>query len=200
MCSVILFLVNSLDYLYFSRLLLSKKKPLLQFLIMLGHRQKHVEVEAISITSQHYKITSPPSHSREFSMLHSKCNRLFLLFHWSWEAKKEVVKTYCVIISSEYVSLFPFQNSDRRYPCTYPNCGAIFKYYDGYRHHMKRHQGIYLYQCPYCQKGLSSTNATKHHLKSQHTGQFGYHCIKCQLEFGNIHQLKTHLELNNCSR
>ena len=63
---------------------------------------------------------------------------------------------------------------------------------------MKRHQGIYLYECPYCKKGISSTHGMKTHLKTNHTGQWGFSCLKCGAEFTNVRQLKVHLDQNNC--
>ena len=85
------------------------------------------------------------------------------------------------------------------FPCTFPGCGAVFNHKSNRHHHMKRHQGIYAYQCPYCNKGLSATNDIKHHLKSHHTGLWGFHCIRCGTEFKNVHKLKAHLAENNCS-
>ena len=63
---------------------------------------------------------------------------------------------------------------------------------------MKRHLGIYLYHCPYCNKGLSGTTNVKEHLKAQHTGLLGFHCIKCGQDCKTFKALKMHLESCEC--
>ena len=84
------------------------------------------------------------------------------------------------------------------YKCTHPGCAATFITRSGYLMHIKRHSGVYFYNCPYCQKGMSSTNVVKKHLKAAHTGKLGYHCNRCQEEFLNVHILKSHLQQNVC--
>ena len=85
------------------------------------------------------------------------------------------------------------------YLCTHENCGKVIKTQLGFKRHLERHQGIYQYYCPYCRKGLSSTNDIKEHLHKQHTGILGYSCIKCRQEFQTVHVLKDHLDQNDCS-
>ena len=86
----------------------------------------------------------------------------------------------------------------RAYHCTFGGCGACLSTRRGFQMHMKRHLGIYQYQCPYCNKGLSATNDIKYHLRSEHTGMFGIHCNLCRQEFDNVRLLKAHLEANVC--
>ena len=81
------------------------------------------------------------------------------------------------------------------FPCSYPGCGIILKSKHTYQQHVKRHMGIYQFQCPYCNKGINRTNDMKEHLKKYHTGIRGFHCIKCQQEFTSVHQLKDHLAI-----
>ena len=83
--------------------------------------------------------------------------------------------------------------------CTLPGCGAILKYKSNYTKHMKKHQGIHPYHCPYCNKGLSATNRTKEHLMKKHTGLWGFHCNKCSEDFKTLNLLKMHLQQNSCS-
>ena len=84
------------------------------------------------------------------------------------------------------------------YECQFPGCGAVLKHLTNFRLHMRRHQGIYQYQCPYCKKGLSATNDIKQHLKTHHTGQWGFHCVNCRHDFDKVHDLKSHLAQNDC--
>ena len=86
-----------------------------------------------------------------------------------------------------------------RFHCSHPGCNAMLKTKWSYQQHMKRHSGIYIYQCPYCEKGLNATKDIKHHLKSYHTGLWGFHCNKCQQDMNNVHHLKSHLQENSCS-
>ena len=100
------------------------------------------------------------------------------------------------------IVLFTFQvlsSGCALFPCTQPGCGAVLKTKWSHSQHMKRHLGIYLYHCPYCNKGLSGTTNVKEHLKAQHTGLLGFHCVKCQQEFKSVHELRDHLEQQNCS-
>ena len=83
------------------------------------------------------------------------------------------------------------------FPCTYPGCNAKLKYKRGLDEHMKRHEGIYRYVCPYCDKGLGGTSNAKLHIQ-HHTGLYGYHCNKCQLEFPKVKLLKAHLDQKSC--
>ena len=85
------------------------------------------------------------------------------------------------------------------YPCTYAGCGAKFRSKSGLYMHNKRHFGLYMYYCPYCNKGIQSTERVKDHLKKQHTGLYGYHCNKCRQELQDVHLLKKHIEENVCS-
>ena len=80
------------------------------------------------------------------------------------------------------------------YSCTHPGCLARLNNRRAHQLHMRRHQGIYTYTCPYCNKGLDSTTGIKYHLKTHHTGILGYHCNKCRREFQNVHDLKLHLD------
>ena len=98
-------------------------------------------------------------------------------------------------ISSSCGSALP---SSAVYFCSHTGCSATFTTQQGHSRHMKRHSGVYTYQCPYCNKGFSSTNGIKYHLRSKHTGLVGLHCNKCRQEFESVHQLKEHLEANNC--
>ena len=84
------------------------------------------------------------------------------------------------------------------YHCNHPGCEATFRTQLGFKRHQMRHDGIYQYHCPYCNKGLHATKNIKDHLCSQHTGLFGFHCNKCRKEFETVHLLKTHLEQTNC--
>ena len=59
--------------------------------------------------------------------------------------------------------------------------------------------GIYQYQCPYCNKGINTTNGTKTHIKKYHTGIKGFHCNRCRQEFDSVHQLKVHLAICTAS-
>ena len=85
------------------------------------------------------------------------------------------------------------------FPCTYPGCGAILKFKNNYNLHMRKHQGIYPYHCPYCNKGLGATQLVKRHLMTSHTGLLGFHCITCKQEFQNVLQLTLHLQQNSCT-
>ena len=91
-----------------------------------------------------------------------------------------------------------FQTSTSGFRCTHPGCRSTFSSRSGFQMHMKRHSGVYLYNCPYCNKGFSATKNIKEHFRMSHTGLFGFHCMRCRQEFQNMQQLKTHLELNNC--
>lgn len=82
--------------------------------------------------------------------------------------------------------------------CTFPGCPAVFTSRSGFKRHILRHQGIYPYHCPYCDKGLSCTNDIKKHLKSVHTGQYGFHCVSCLQQLDSVHALKAHIE--TCKR
>ena len=84
------------------------------------------------------------------------------------------------------------------YVCSHPGCGAKSNKKWNHLQHMKRHLGIYQYQCPYCNKGLSATRDIKRHLKNMHTGLFGFHCVTCRQEFETIHLLKAHVEKLDC--
>ena len=84
-------------------------------------------------------------------------------------------------------------------PCGHPGCSAVLTSRWSYTQHMKRHSGIFQYQCPYCDKGFSCTNGIKYHCKSDHTGLFGFHCNKCGQEFDKVKVLKCHLAQNMCS-
>ena len=94
-----------------------------------------------------------------------------------------------------YLSL---QASGFPYVCSHVTCGATFKSKSGYQQHMKRHLGIFKYHCPYCQKGLGSSEYVKEHLRIHHTGLHGYHCNKCRQEFPNVSKLRIHLDQNQC--
>ena len=91
------------------------------------------------------------------------------------------------------------QTEEGSFACTYPGCGAVFRHRTGCYTHMRRHRGIYLYHCPYCNKGLSATRDIKYHLRKYHTGLLGYHCVTCKQEFKNVKMLKLHLEQKKCS-
>ena len=65
---------------------------------------------------------------------------------------------------------------------------------------MKRHKGVYLYYCPYCNKGINSTTDTKEHIRVHHTGLNGYHCRKCGKEFQHLSDLKSHIDADSCDK
>ena len=82
--------------------------------------------------------------------------------------------------------------------CPHPGCNATFTSDSGYKRHLNRHAGLHQYNCPYCNKGLSSTKDVKKHLRSTHTKLFGFHCINCSQEFVSVHHLKQHLDSMEC--
>ena len=84
------------------------------------------------------------------------------------------------------------------YACSHPGCGAIIKSKSDFSWHVKRHLGIFKYNCPYCSKGVSNTGMLKEHLKTHHTGLLGYHCITCKQEMRSVHELKAHLQQESC--
>ena len=92
----------------------------------------------------------------------------------------------------------PRQKLDKTLLCTYAGCDARFSSTRGLTIHEKKHQGIYQYRCPYCDKGLYCTNDVKTHLKSSHTAKFGFHCLHCPQEFTSVHLLKQHLHSKQC--
>ena len=93
-----------------------------------------------------------------------------------------------------------FQTFSVHFDCTHPGCGATFRSKSGYQRHLKRHMGIYQYQCPYCDKGINTPHDIKTHLQHHHTGMLGFHCVHCKGEFETIHLLKTHLQKNTCQQ
>ena len=66
-----------------------------------------------------------------------------------------------------YCNILMFQ----MYACTYTGCQAIFKSKSGLYMHHNRHLGKYMYNCPYCDKGIHSTDMLKGHLKKYHTAR-----------------------------
>ena len=111
-----------------------------------------------------------------------------------------IILQFCLWILYFIVFYFMFQisSSSTFYPCTHVGCSAVLKTVWSYQQHMRRHAGIYQYNCPYCNKGLNSTTHVKEHLKSQHTGLLGFHCIRCRQEFKHLQLLKTHLMESHC--
>ena len=103
------------------------------------------------------------------------------------------------IVFPVLILISSFQMSGTTFICSHIGCGTTFKSKSGYQQHMKRHLGIYKYHCPYCNKGLDSSNNVKEHLRIHHTGIHGYHCTKCKLQCDNVHALKDHLEQNKCT-
>ena len=85
------------------------------------------------------------------------------------------------------------------YRCTFPGCNTTVKTRQGFLYHVQRHQGIYPYRCPYCNKGMNGTSHVKEHITKHHTGLVGYHCNKCRQDFRSVRDLKIHLDENSCS-
>ena len=115
------------------------------------------------------------------------------------QSKIVIFKAISILYELHFTLYIHFQNSCGPYICSYPGCGAAIKRRSHFNWHMKKHLGIYPYNCPYCDKGVNNTGMLKEHLKTHHTGINGYHCIKCKLEFPNVHQLRAHLQNNICT-
>ena len=88
--------------------------------------------------------------------------------------------------------------SGKLFECPNSDCAVSFTTKQGFQRHMKKHQGIYAYYCPYCRKGINNTAMLKIHLRVHHTGLNGYHCNRCEQEFKSVHLLTAHLADNDC--
>ena len=85
------------------------------------------------------------------------------------------------------------------YVCDQPGCTASFKSVRAYQIHMKRHLGLFQYQCPYCDRSFSSGLNIKEHLRDKHTGIHGFYCVHCKVEMQNLYWLKEHLKHSSCA-
>ncbi len=63
------------------------------------------------------------------------------------------------------------------------------------KEHIKLHQGIYRYHCPYCGKGFSATWSLRGHMAT-HTGVREFKCDLCGKEFFYKQHLNSHLKLH----
>lgn len=73
-----------------------------------------------------------------------------------------------------------------------PLCRKLLTTANGYRDHMRNHEGVFRYCCKYCHRGFNATKNYLEHLAS-HTGVSYFRCRGCNVCFRSRYLLQRHI-------
>ena len=89
------------------------------------------------------------------------------------------------------------RGAERRYVCSYPNCGSAYTSSTHLNVHIFKHIGISVYKCtnPECSDNpyFSGSTALQRHIQTQHTHEEPYRCALCDRRFGRQDNYKRHM-------
>ena len=89
------------------------------------------------------------------------------------------------------------EDVEKRYMCSYPNCGYTSYLLGNLKTHIFRHIHISTYKCPYpeCADNpyFCHSSALKIHVRSYHEKEKPYHCTLCDKRFGLLFSYKRHM-------
>ena len=85
---------------------------------------------------------------------------------------------------------------EKRFVCSYPNCGLAFAKISNLKTHIFIHTGISKYQCSYpeCSDApyFRSSSVLRRHVLLYHKKEKPYHCTLCNKRFGRFYCYKRH--------
>ena len=85
---------------------------------------------------------------------------------------------------------------EKRFVCSYPNCGLAFAKINNLKTHIFIHTGISKYQCSYpeCSDApyFRSSSVLRRHVLLYHKKEKPYHCTLCNKRFGRFYCYKRH--------
>ena len=85
---------------------------------------------------------------------------------------------------------------EKRFVCSYPNCGLAFAKISNLKTHIFIHTGISKYQCSYpeCSDApyFRSSSVLRQHVLLYHKKEKPYHCTLCNKRFGRFYCYKRH--------
>ena len=88
---------------------------------------------------------------------------------------------------------------EKRFMCSYPDCGWPFSTRGNIREHIFEHIHISMYKCPYpeCADNpyFRSSSALTRHVQSYHKKEQPHHCTLCDKRFGRSDSFKRHMRL-----
>ena len=88
---------------------------------------------------------------------------------------------------------------EKRYMCSYPNCGYTFVHLCHLKTHIFRHTHISTYKCTYpgCSDSKYFRNITdlQRHVRKNHTYEEPYSCELCIMRFGRSDSYKRHMRI-----
>ena len=86
---------------------------------------------------------------------------------------------------------------EKRFVCSYPNCGLAFAKISNLKTHIFIHTGISKYQCSYpeCSDApyFRSSSDLRRHVLLYHKKEKPYHCTLCDKRFGRFYCYKRHI-------
>ena len=86
---------------------------------------------------------------------------------------------------------------EKRFVCSYPNCGLAFAKINNLKTHIFIHTGISKYQCSYpeCSDApyFRSSTDLRRHVLLYHKKEKPYHCTLCDKRFGRFYCYKRHI-------
>ena len=88
---------------------------------------------------------------------------------------------------------------EKRYMCSYPNCGYTYVHLCHLKTHIFRHTHISTYKCTYpgCSdsKYFRNTTDLQRHVRKNHTYEEPYSCELCIMRFGRSDSYKRHMRI-----
>ena len=88
---------------------------------------------------------------------------------------------------------------ERRYMCSYPNCGYAYVHLCHLKTYIFRHIHISKYKCTYPECSVSkyfrNTTDLQRHVRKNHTHEEPYSCELCIMRFGRLDSYKRHMRV-----
>lgn len=130
-----------------------------------------------------------------------ECKNVFeskeLLFHYKSSHPHIQLQNYtCEICKEEntsYAELFQHQREVHKTgvkDC--PFCDKTIDSSTQMKYHLMKHEGMYPYNCPMCNKGYIANSVLQDHIRRKHTGEKPFECQQCSKRFPTNGALAQH--------